>query len=230
MTLRRVLTVTLLVSAASISACGGTATPAPVQSYQLRLTAKTDDGDPLEGVRFTTGKRALGVTNGSGALEITLMGSEGQSLPIAAACPMGFVGPERSPALRLATTRAIGSAGTQPIPFETTCTRTLRDVVVVVHAGKGDRLPVMIEGQPKADTDTDGNAHVLLQLPRDARSVNVALDTSTRKQLRPVNPVRVFELDGRDAILIFAPELTESQPHFVPTQPKAPRHIPYRLD
>lgn len=220
----------LLATALGVAGCGAANESVSVQRFEIALSAVTDGGEPLSGVQFASRSQRLGVTAESGRLDIKLSGSEGKTFPISATCPKGFAAPEKLPALRLATRRAIGATRPQPIPFEVVCTKSLRDYVLVVHTNQSS-LPVIVDGQTKAATDADGNAHVALQLDRSVRSVNVTIDTSGRSQLKPLSPSRTFELDGRDAVLLVGQDFSQPKARVTPRPPAAPeRHIPYRLD
>jgi hypothetical protein len=90
-------------------------------------------------------------------------------------------------------------------------------------------LPVLIDGKPVTATDDDGIAHVLLRRSRAEAKVDVALDTTGRASLKPVNPARTYEINGRDAVVLFEQAFVTT-PSTV-TRAAAPRrHIPVRVD
>jgi hypothetical protein len=131
--------------------------------------------------------------------------------------------------VRLTRTRSIDAKGAQALPVEVRCERRLSDVVVVVKAERGARLPVLIDGKPVTTTDDDGIGHVLLQRSRAERKVEVALDTTGRTSLKPVSPTRTYEIGGSDAVILFEPSFTLTQPAVA--RPAGPRrHIPIRVD
>jgi hypothetical protein len=174
------------------------------------------------------------MTGSSGTSSVKLEGTEGQVLPVTAECPEGYASSEKPQPLRLTRSRALGNGQIEPNWFQVTCTRKLRDVVVVVRAEGGGGLGVRIDGKSYGTTDPDGNAHVLLKLERDIRSLGVALDTSARPGLKPESPSRTFELSGRDAVLLVEQRFAQS-PRPKPALPKSPlpaprRHIPERLN
>lgn len=214
-----------------VASCGPSITTASEQRFDIAFRGVTDDGDALAGVAFRTGDRLLGITNGSGTLGVSLKAPEGQTLPVTVTCPGGFASPDTVPPLRLTHSRLVAeqSADRSPLSFLATCTRETRDVVVLVHADHGDTLPVLVDGRPVTITDANGVAHVLVDFGRDVRSFEVRLDTSERRDLKPANPSRTFELTGRDAIVLFEQPMT-SAPKLVVRKVQPARHVPYRID
>jgi hypothetical protein len=67
----------------------------------------------------------------------------------------------------------------------------------------------------------------LFKLPPRA-SIRVSLDTSERPQLRPENPQRTFQLEDRDAVLVFEQKFAEKLPRR-PAKPKPLTSVPYRI-
>lgn len=212
--------------------CGHAEPKQPGDAFEVGFSVATDDGEPLRDAKVSAESRALGATDAAGALRVTLEGSDGKTLPVVVSCPDGFVSPERLPALRLTRTRPVGAAASEPIPYRATCTRKARDVVVVVHSEKTAGVPINIDGKASGATDVDGNAHILLHLDREVRSLTVGLDTSARRELRPQNPNRTFELAGRDSVLVLEQSFATVAPRIAPQRAAAPpiRHIPYRID
>ncbi|HVW25508.1 MAG TPA: hypothetical protein VHC69_09065 [Polyangiaceae bacterium] len=222
---------TIAITSLLVAACGPSITTSSEQRFNITFRAVTDDGDALASVAFLTGDKLLGLTDANGTLGVALKSSEGQTLPVGVKCPGGFASPDAVPALRLARSRLVAEQrGTSPpISFLATCTRESRDVVVLVHTDHGDALPVLVDGKPIATTDANGVAHVLVDFGRDVRSFEVRLDTTERRDLKPANPSRTFELTGRDAIVLFEQPMTVA-PKLVVRKVQPARHIPYRID
>jgi hypothetical protein len=207
----------------------GCAGAKPDDRFEVSLRAASDDSAPLSDVAFATGNVKLGTTNSSGAFKVRLKGAEGQTLPLAITCPAGYQSAGEPPPLRLTRTRRVGDTVAQPLAIDVTCTRKLRDVVLVVRSENAANLPVHVDGKAATSTSGDGTAHLLLQLDRDVRKVSVTLDTTEQPRLRPQNPSRTFELQGKDAVLVL------DQPFSVVSKPAArsgaapKRHIPYKI-
>lgn len=190
---------TMLMSLALAAGCG---TPKPTdQRFRLALSATTDDGAPLANVTFATGGTALGTSGPSGLFQVSLKGAEGQTLPLRVACPSGYQLTSEPPRVQLARTRRLDEASPNAIEVKVECTRQLRDIVLVVHTD-APNIRVNVDGKQAATTADDGTAHLLLQLDRDTRQVAVALDTTDQPKLRPQSPSRIFELHGRDTLVV----------------------------
>jgi hypothetical protein len=152
-------------------------------------------------------------------------------VPIELKCPNGYANPEKAEFVRLTHTKSVDARLDQPLRLETMCTRLLRDVAIVVRAAQGENLPVTVEGKVAAQTTWDGFAQILLSVDRSVRSINVALDTSSRSNLKPKNPSRKYDLAGSDAILIFDQSFTVTRPtHPNRVGTKQTKHVPYRVD
>lgn len=212
------------------SACSRPAEPVG-SSFAVIFRVVSDEDAKLAGARLTSGKQELGVTGADGELHLRLKGREGQTIPVGVDCPEGYVSPSGLPELRLAASRRVGGEELQAIVYEAVCTRREREVVLVVNAGTSD-LPVHVGGAPKARTDQDGTAHVLLEIDRETKNLSVSLDTSSRPELKPQNPSRTFELEGSDAILLFDQEFVVQKPRRAtrPARQLPKRHVPYRVD
>lgn len=216
-----------------LAGCGGTSADAG-KSFHVVLTATSDDGDPLGGVNFATRTTTIGTSDPKGTVLVDMRGLEGQSLAVTATCPNGFVSPEQPLTLKLTEVRRVSQDGPSKLGVDVVCTRKLREIVLVVRSTNAPSLPVDVGGRTVATTDGAGTAHVRIQLDRDVRTLPVSLGTNDTPNLRPQNPSRVYDLDGRDAILLFEQSFAlERKPvarrHVVPTATVA-KHIPYKID
>lgn len=186
--------------------CSASKEPAPAVVVVFR--AKSDEGRLLAGVKFVTGAQVFGTTQESGEASVGVRAAEGSHLPVSVVCPEGFKSPTEGllvlPASALTDNGALRTAS-----FEATCTRSLRDVVVVVHATGAGKIPVLIDGERVGVTDSDGNVHVSFKPPAHATRFVVSLDTTSFPEHRPKNPTRVFEHLGRDTIALFEQSFTQ---------------------
>ncbi len=215
----------------SISGCSAAPRTPRQLAYAVQFHAISDESSGLEGAAVFSSHRPLGKTDVSGHLSFSLHGTEGQTVPIELECPSGYANPEKAEFVRLTHTRSVDARVDQPLRLEALCTRLLRDVVIVVRAAQGENLPVIVEGKVASQTTWDGFAQILLSVDRSVHSINVALDTSSRTNLKPKNPGRKYDLSGGDAILIFDQSFTVARP----TRPykvgtKQPKRVPYRID
>lgn len=224
----------LALAAVLLTACGGSTTATNGKSFDVVLKATSDDGDPLEGVKFTTGASSIGTTNPQGTVSVNMRGSDGQNLPVSATCPDGYVSPEQPSSLKLTEVRRVNQEGKASLGIDVTCIRKLREIVLVVRTSNAPSLPVDVGGKTVGKTDNDGTAHVRLQLDREVRSLSVSLATNDSPTLRPQNPSRVYELDGQDAMLLldqsFTTERKSAPRRRVATSATPGKHIPYKID
>lgn len=227
--------ITGLLAVAPMISMGCGSNPAQSKSFAVTLDATNDDAESLKGVKFTAGSTYIGTTDERGRLSVSLRGSEGQTVPLAVVCPDGYDAPEEAPKLRLAEIRRVGQAEAAGIHLGTVCTRSLRDIVVVVRTTGATSMPIDIGGKSAGETDLNGIAHLRLSLDRDVRSLSVSLGTNGFPQLRPQNPSRVFELDGSDAILLVDQSFsTEKRPQVrrasAVATPPVRKRVPQRID
>lgn len=208
---------------------GCAAKEAPVPRFAVALHAATEEGVPLAGVAFSIGKESVGATGENGQLNLALPGIEGTSVAVSAVCPEGFEAPPTLPALRLTKTRSLEGHAPQAIPFQVRCRKELVDLVVVVKAERGNRLPVLVDGKPVTMTDDDGIAHVLLRRSRSDGTLQVSLDTTGHPALKPLNPIRTFETHEQDAIVLFEQAFTSVR-QAAPRVATPRRHVPVRIN
>lgn len=225
---------TALFASAFVSACGGSTAATNGKSFDVVLQSKNDDGDPLEGVNFVTGTSAIGTSNPKGMVSVNMRGADGQSLPITATCPDGYISPEQPSTLKLTEVRRVNQEGPATLGLEITCKRKLREIVLVVRTTNATSLPVDVGGKTVGTTDANGNVHVRLQLDREVRTLSVSLGTNDSPTLRPQNPSRVYELDGQDAMLLLDQSFTidrkvQTRRHTA-TNSTPGKHVPFRID
>ena len=197
--------------------------------FKVELHAESDGGNVLQGVNVYSSHRLLGQTNNAGRLDFVLHGTEGQIEPIEWGCPEGYVATEHTKTLRLAHTKSVAISTPQPLKLDATCSRQMREVVVVVHGEQANTIPVMVDGKIASVTSSDGFAQVLLNVDRAILSVTVGLDTNTRPNLKPKNPTRKYDLSPNDTLLIFDQKFSALQPTRAIVR-KESRHVPYRVD
>jgi hypothetical protein len=222
-------TTSLLLSLlAVVNAACATQKPPP-EPYRVELRAAASDGRPLAGVELSINDKVAGTTGVDGRLLRDVTGAEGTLLRIGAKCPPDSEPQSELPSLRLARTKSISASRSQPLTAEVRCSPTHRDVVVVIKAERGPRLPVLIDGKAVATTDDDGTAHVMLRRAAGEGKVEVALDTASQASLKPVSPSRTYDLAGRDAVVLFEQSFSTSAPTVTKSAPVR-RHIPIRVD
>lgn len=218
------------IASAALFSCSQEDEPS-ARRFELHLRASSERGEALPGVRFVSGDDELGITGERGKISVRLRGREGSRLPLTVACPEGHEA--HAPLdIRLATTRSLTKDTPLPLEVEVVCERSLRDVVVVVHAPGGENLPVEIDGRREGVTDGEGTAHIALSLPRKSAPLEVRLDTEANERLRPRNPTRIFDLGERDAVLLFEQSFSAAaaRPKGRPRAASRPRFVPVRIE
>lgn len=182
--------------AVSLTGCGAFRA-APLPAFRALVRIEGDPGQAIAGARLAFKNRDVGVSDGSGLVELALRGRDGQVFDLTVACPNGY----RSPAKPLAVTvRKLSEAKTLP-EYHVQCPPLLRTIVVAVRAVNGPDLPVVFLGRERTRTDASGAAHLVLQVPPN-QSLQVTLDTTAAKDLRPKNPAATFEVGEEDEVLV----------------------------
>lgn len=207
-------------------ACG--TPPRPQEPFTLELRGVGDDGSPLAGVSFS-GSKPWGVTGNDGRLVHRLEAPESTSVALTATCPLDYKDAPRLAPIRLTKTRRIDDQRTQAIPVEVRCERRESELLVVVRAERGGRLPVVVDGQPLVSTDDDGIAHLLLRRPRASGTVEVSLDTSSRPELKPRSPTRTYQIGSADTVLVVDQGFA-ARAQAVARSASPRRHVPVRVD
>ncbi|WP_157069421.1 hypothetical protein [Sandaracinus amylolyticus] len=165
----------------------------------------TRDGAPISGVAITEGGLLIGETGEDGALRLDAERPEGATLELVARCPDDLrARPDHLRGRVRAWSRrdAEGRVSTPPLEFEVRCERRVRDVVVVVDAGRPD-LDVQVDGHVVARTDVAGLAHVAIEQPPGQRFV-VRIDTSAHPDLAPPNPEQRFTVGAEDEVFYWS--------------------------
>lgn len=221
----------LLTLGIAVQGCG-VKEPGPVASrFAVEFLVTNDDGNALAGTGIAAGMASLGKTGSDGRLRVELDGLDGQVLPISVSCPQGYTNLDKVASLRLTHTRRVNEVGFQATHFESTCTRNVREIVLVVRAEGGSGLPLQIDGRLAGTTDTDGIAHVLVRADRNLKALNVSLNTSDRQDLKPRSPSRTYELAGNDAVLVFDQAFVKtSKAKSRSGSVRHRQHIPYRVE
>lgn len=223
----------LLLGAVSLLAAGCAAAPPPARhDFGIDVRVMGDDGRALADATLHRGSQRLGTTDAEGRLLLSISGPEGQTLALRLTCPGGYTEPKGHLSVRLARTRRVGASAPEPQKVNAVCSKLTRKAVVVVRAPGGGELPVTVNGEPAGTTNADGNAHVLVEVHRDLRALDVAIDTKKEKFLTPQNPKKLFELHGEDAVLLYEqPFAVRYRARPSTTAPPAPRkHVPTRID
>ena len=203
------------------------------QRFSVVFSAALPEGMPLAGVRFWANGRELGASDTTGTLESVVLGREGQNASVAGICPPGYRGASEPRALRLQTFTPALATQRARLALTVHCEREERLAVLVVRsrlATRPMRVPVEVDGERIGETDDGGTAHLLVRVSPNA-SLRVMLDTAASPDASPQNPVRSFDVDESESILLFDQRF-EPPPRRLTTHPSSPRrtHAPYRVE
>jgi hypothetical protein len=180
--------------AASVLGC---TSPPPPDPFPISVKVEGDPGKPLQGATITREKRSLGMTNAEGRATLRLPGIEGEITDVTVTCPEGYQTPGKPLSIRL--TRL----AEKKIPeYAVQCPPSIRRVVVAVRAENGPHLPVTYLNQQITRTDASGAASFALEVPPGSQFM-VALSTAERKDIKPINPSKLFVVKQEDDVFLF---------------------------
>jgi hypothetical protein len=172
--------------------------PPPPDPFQISVRVESDPGIPVTGATIARSNRPLGVTDQAGRSTLRLDGVEGEITDVTVTCPDGFQTPPKPINIRL--TRL---AEKSKIPeYAVRCPPSMRRVVVAVRADNGPNLPVLYLDKAVTRTDGSGAASFALEVPPGSQ-FSVALATTERKDLKPINPTKVFLVSQQDDVFLF---------------------------
>jgi hypothetical protein len=211
--------------------CASSSSKAEPQ-FRLGFQVRSSDGKGLSGAKITVDKRLLGTSDVEGKLGASLSGREGQEVVARVTCPAGFRGPELPETVRLTQTRSLDENKTSSaIAVEFTCESETRDVVIVVQSKGGANLPLRVGSESAGTTDKDGNAQLLVHVDRNQSTLEVGIDTESRRELQPRSPSRNFTLGRNDALVLYNEPFSTAKTKAKRVLAKrAVPHRPIRLD
>ena len=196
-----------LLLALSLVACGE---PEGPERFPFRFEARSD-GVPVEGASILVGGTAVGATDASGTLDVTLEGTAGRTLSLAVDCPEAHRDPSDLRGITLQHLRRIDESDVaRRARVRVECPPRTREAMLLVRTPGHPGVPVVIDGVERARTDEDGLAHVALSLEPQV-SVLVMLRTDHLPELLPRNPQRAFAMPDHEELFVFDQELTTAR-------------------
>lgn len=180
----------------------GCSAPPPSKPFVVSVKVEGDPGKPVPGASMSRANRLIGVTDAAGRAALEIDGVEGEITDVGVLCPEGFQSPPRPLSIRL--TRLAES--TKVPEYVVSCPPATRRVVVAVRAENGPNLPVMYLDRQVTRTDAAGAASFALEVPPNAQ-FTVVLDTTERKDIKPINPSMLFVVNGQDDVFLFDQKL-----------------------
>jgi hypothetical protein len=171
---------------------------AAVISVSLQITVQADPGFGLPGVPVRIDGELLGRTDASGALRRSVHGAPGRLVTIVPECPRGHRQPEEPSRIRL---RRYGSSGELPIEVDLQCRPLVRVAIFVVRAANGANIPIVVNGEHVATTNSAGVAH-FSRWGAPGTEYLVQLDASGNRSLLPQSASALVELPDFDELFI----------------------------
>jgi hypothetical protein len=210
--------------ALSLMSC---AEPPPPEPFNISVKVESDPGRPVTGATIARANRPLGTTGPDGRATLKIAGTreaplvDGEIIDVVVTCPEGFQTPTKPINIRL--TRL---AEKTKIPeYAVQCPPAMRRVVVAVRADNGPHLPVMYLDKAVTRTDGAGAASFALEVPPGAQ-FTVALSTLERKDIKPVNPSKLFVVTQQDDVFLFDQKFeVEKKRYVAPPPPHIPRAL-----
>ena len=172
---------------------------ASMVSVSLQITVQADPGVGLSDVPVRIDGELRGQTDADGALRATVSGSPGRFVTVAADCPKGHRQPEERSRIRL---RRYGSSDDLPVVVDLRCRPLVRVAVFVVRANNGPGVPVVVNGEHVATTNTAGVAHFARSGSPGTEYI-VQLDASEHPSLLPQSASMLVSLPDFDELFVF---------------------------
>jgi hypothetical protein len=193
----------------------------PPDPFQISIRVESDPGKAIAGATVTRANRILGTTSADGRVTLKIGGVEGEITDVNVTCPEGFQTPPRPINIKL--TRL---AEKTKIPeYAVQCPPSMRRVVVAVRAENGPHLPVIYLDKPVTRTDASGAASFALEVPPGSQ-FTVALSTAERKDIKPINPSKLFVVNSIDDVFLFDQRFdVEKKKVSAPPAPHVPRSL-----
>jgi hypothetical protein len=171
--------------------------PPPPDPFQISVKVESDPGRPIAGASISRANRPLGTTGVDGRSTLRIAGVEGEITDVVVVCPEGFLSPSKPINIKLTRLER-----TKIPEYSVPCPPSMRRVVVAVRADNGPHLPVLYLDRPVTRTDSAGAASFALEVPPGSQ-FTVALSTVERKDLKPINPSKLFVVSQQDDVFLF---------------------------
>jgi hypothetical protein len=170
------------------------------ERFQLRVTALSDEGQPLEKLPVRIDDELLGRTDAAGRLEVALPGPEGRRVNVTVEPPAGFRGGAQTRSVLLGSLLRRADGTRAPLDVETHFSPAARSYVLLVDVGI-PALPVEIFGVKKTTTNSEGVAMLLVPgVPGDDLQVRVT--RGQRPDLSPPFLAETFTLPDHASVCV----------------------------
>lgn len=182
-----------------LASCQARSAPAP--AIEVVFVVESDPGLRLGNVHVALEGKTLGKTDSDGVLRAKVDGKPGQRFKVAHVCPIGHVAPSAPKFLRLRKFDGTGESQSEGLKITLRCKPEKRLAVFIIRAKNGADLPVLLNGQTVAQTNSSGVAQFSTSA-RPGTDFVVELDTRSRPQLSPQRPTHLRMLPDADEIFV----------------------------
>jgi hypothetical protein len=181
--------------------------PEEPERFDVRVTASSDEGQPLEGVAVKVDDVVIGITDAAGHLGMALPGPEGRRVTVAVETPPGYRGGEQTRSIVLDRLVRRADETRAPLEVETQFAPSQRSYVLLVDVGMAG-LPVEIFGVKKATTNSEGVAMLTVPgVPGDDLQVRVT--RGARADLLPGFVAHSFTLPDHASVCVLDGRFTQ---------------------
>lgn len=191
----------LLLALAVFASSSCKAEPGPPPGAKVLFVVESDPGFRLGAVSIYLDGRLLGQTNSAGFLQTDIPIRSGSPLRLEHDCPIGHEAPSETKLLRLRPFDRLDAPDPGPLQITLRCRPKQRRAVFIVRAKGGAALPVLLDGELVAQTNSLGIAHFSTSAPPGTDFI-VRVDTSARPELRPKAPSHLRALEDSDQIFL----------------------------
>lgn len=195
--MNRILVRVLL--AAHLVACH--ASSDPEAAVPIEILVESDPGVPLGGAHVTVDGRFAGKSDLNGFLRPSVATQSGATVRIEHDCPDGYLEPDGSKVLRMREYQGLGHDGAPALQISLRCKPEKRRAVFVVRARGAARLPVLLDGEPVAQTNRFGVAQ-FSALGAPGAEYLVKIDTGGSPALLPRSPSHLFALSDANEVFV----------------------------
>ncbi|MGB3052212.1 MAG: hypothetical protein WBB42_14505 [Polyangiales bacterium] len=190
----------ILVVTAGVSASCRT-TPASAPSIDVVFAVESDPGLRLSEARISVDGKVVGQTDAKGLVQTKVYGRPGQQLRVEHDCPEEHAAPSEPKFLRFRAFESLGELDSGTLEITLKCRPQKRLAVFIVRAKNGADLPVLLDGQIIAQTNTRGVAHFSTSAIPGTDFI-VELDTRNQTELRPQRPTHLMTLPDADEVFV----------------------------
>lgn len=176
----------------------GTRAAAPVI---LEIVVEADPGVRLSTVPIRVDGELFGHTSADGTLRVPIIGPPGRVLRVDHECPADHRASPEGASIRL---RRYERGGPAPIQVSLACRPLVRIAAFVVRAKNGPALPIRVNGELVATTNSSGVAHFSMSGPVGTEFL-VELDAIGHPTLLPRSAATLVRLPDANEVFVIAP-------------------------